>query len=166
VGQYYVVLRSVVRGRTELRRCVRRCRHCGIFFLTHPRNAGRQDLGCPFGCKEAHRKRRSTERSVEYYGTDEGKVKKKIQNDKRSQGNAGPDDNAQPVAGDRQLEREGNRLDTAIVGYVRMVTSLIEARRVSEEEIVEMLVRALRQHSIARQRRIDYVLAYLKKNGP
>jgi hypothetical protein len=166
VGQYYVVLRSVVRGRTELRRCVRRCRHCGIFFLTHPRNAGRQDLGCPFGCKEAHRKRRSTERSVEYYGTDEGKVKKKIQNDKRSQGKGGLGDNAQPVAGDRQLERDGVGLDAAIVGYVRMVTSLIEARRVSEDEIVEMLVRALRQHSIARRRRIDYVLAYLKKNGP
>jgi hypothetical protein len=166
VGQYYVVLRSVVRGRTELRRCVQRCRHCGIFFLTHPRNAGRQDLGCPFGCKEAHRKRRSTERSVEYYGTDEGKVKKKIQNGKRSQGNAGTDDNGQPVAVDRQLERDGIRLDAAIVDYLRMVTSLIEARCVSEEEIVEMLVRALRQHSIARRRRIDYVLAYLKKNGP
>jgi hypothetical protein len=166
VGQYYVVLRSVVRGRTELRRCVRRCRHCGIFFLTHPRNAGRQDLGCPFGCKEAHRKRRSTERSVKYYATDEGKFKKRIQNGKRSQGNAGPDDQAQPVAGDRQLERDGIRLDAAIVGYVRMVTSLIEARRVSEEEIVEMLVRALRQHGMARRRRIDYVVAYLKKNGP
>jgi hypothetical protein len=166
VGQYYVVLRSVVRGRTELRRCVRRCRHCGIFFLTHPRNAGRQDLGCPFGCKEAHRKRRSTERSVKYYATDEGKVKKRIQNGKRSQGNAGPDDKAQPVAGDRQLERDGIRLDAAMVGYVRMVTSLIEARRVSEEEIVEMLVRALRQHGMARRRRIDYVVAYLKKNGP
>jgi hypothetical protein len=53
-----------------------------------------------------------------------------------------------------------------MVGYVRMVTSLIEARRVSEEEIVEMLVRALRQHGMARRRRIDYVVAYLKKNGP
>jgi hypothetical protein len=57
-------------------------------------------------------------------------------------------------------------LDAAAVSYVRMVTSLIEARRVSEEEIVEMLVRAMRQHSIARRRRMDYVLAYLKKNAP
>ena len=54
----------------------------------------------------------------------------------------------------------------AIVGYVGVVTSLIEGRQVSEEEIVEMLVRAMRQHSIARRRRIDYVLAYLKTNGP
>lgn len=165
VGQYYVVLRSVVRTRTELRECVRRCRHCGIFFLTHPRNVGRRDLGCPFGCKEAHRKRRSTERSVEYYGTDEGKAKKKFQNDKRNQANARTSHNTELPSG-RQLEQDGMRFDMVIVGYVRMVTSLIERRRVSEEEIIEMLVRMLRQHSIARRRRIDYVLAYLKKNGP
>jgi hypothetical protein len=145
---------------------VSRCRHCRIFFLTHPRNAGRKDLGCPFGCKEAHRKRRSTQRSVEYYGTDEGKTKKKIQNGKRCQGREGRADQNDETARGRQLERDGIQLDAVMVGYVRMVTSLIEARQVSEEEIVEMLVRALRQHSIARRRRMDYVLAYLKKNAP
>ena len=165
MGQYYVVLRSVLRTRTELRKCVTRCRHCRIFFLTHPRNAGRRDLGCPFGCKEAHRKRRSIQRSVEYYSTDEGKTKKKIQNGKRSQGDVRADHNQQAISG-RRLERDGVRLDAVIVGYVRMVTSLIEKRRVSENEIVEMLVRAMRQHSIARRRRMDYVLAYLKKNAP
>ena len=163
--QYYVVLRSVRRARAELRRCVTRCRHCGIFFLTHPRNAGRRDLGCPFGCKEAHRKRRSTERSVEYYGTEEGKTKKKIQNGTRKHGEARADQNRQLLSA-RQLERAGVRLDAVMVGYVRMVTSLIEARRVSDGEIVEMLVRVMRQHSIARRRRMDYVLAYLKKNAP
>ena len=163
--QYYVVLRSIRRTRAELRRCVTRCRHCGIFFLTDPRNAGRRDLRCPFGCKEAHRKRRSTERSVDYYGTDEGKVKKKIQNDKRSQAEARASHHAEALPG-LQVEREGIGLDAAMVGYVGIVTSLIEGRRVSEEEIVEMLVRALRQHGIVRRRRMDYVLAYLKKNAP
>ena len=165
MGQYYVVLRSVLRTRTELRRCVTRCRHCRIFFLTHPRNAGRRDLGCPFGCKQAHRKRRSSERSVEYYGTEQGKAKKKIQNGKRSHGKTRADHNQQ-LPRSRQLERDGVRLDAVIVGYVGMVTSLIEQRRVSENEIVEMLVRAMRQHRMARRRRMDYVLAYLKKNGP
>jgi hypothetical protein len=144
---------------------VTRCRHCGIFFLTHPRNTGRRDLGCPFGCKEAHRKRRSTQRSVEYYGTEEGKIKKKIQNGKRSQGEARADHNHELLSG-RQLKHDGTELDAATVGYVRIVTSLIEGRRVSEEEIVAMLVRAMRQHSIARRRRMDYVLAYSKKNAP
>jgi len=165
VKQYYVVLRSVRRARAELRRCVTRCRHCGIFFLTHPRNAGRRDLGCPFGCKEAHRKRRSTQRSVEYYGTEEGKTKKKIQNGNRRHGEARADQNRQ-LRSVPQLERAGVRLDAVMFGYVRMVTSLIEARRVSDDEIVEMLVRVMRQHSIARRRRMDYVLAYLKKNAP
>jgi hypothetical protein len=61
------VLRSVLRSQSDLRRCLSRCQHCRIFFLTHPRNAGRSDLRCPFGCREAHRKQRSTERSVAYY---------------------------------------------------------------------------------------------------
>jgi hypothetical protein len=64
------------------------------------------------------------------------------------------------------VEREEIRIGAAIVGDVGMVTSLVEGRRVSEEEIVEMVVRALRQHSIVRRRRMDYVLAYLKKNAP
>jgi hypothetical protein len=113
----------------------------------------------------AHRKRRSTERSGDYYGTDEGKVKTKIQNDKRSQAEARASDPAD-ILPRLQVEGEGIRLEAAIVGYVGMVTSLIEGRGVSEEEIVEMLVRALRHHSIVRRRRMDYVLAYLKKNAP
>jgi hypothetical protein len=144
---------------------VTRCRHCGIFFLTHPRNTGRRDLGCPFGCREAHRKRRSSQRSVEYYGTEEGKAKKKIQNGKRRHGDARADHDRQLLCG-RHQERDGVRLDAVMVGYVRMVTSLIEARRVSQEKIVEMLLRTMRQHSIVRRRRMDYVLAYLKKNAP
>jgi hypothetical protein len=144
---------------------VTRCRQCRIFFLTHPRNRGRRDLRCPFGCKEAHRKRRSTERSVEYYGTEEGKTKKKIQNGKRGQGDAPADAHAH-LPSDWQLERDGVQFNAAIVGYVRMVTRLIEGRWVSEEEMVEMLVRTMRQHSIVRRRRMDYVLAYLKKNAP
>jgi hypothetical protein len=67
---------------------------------------------------------------------------------------------------DLQVECGGIGLDSAVVGYVRMVTSLIERRRVSEDEILEMLVRILRQHSIARRRRLDYVVAQLRKNAP
>jgi len=158
VKQYYVVLRSVLRSQSHLRRCLRRCRHCRIFFLTHPRNAGRSDLRCPFGCREVHRKQRSTERSVAYYTTAEGKEKKKNQNGKRVQSGVGP--GAHPaVTGALQFH-------AGMVGYVAMVASLIEGRDVSEAEILQMLVRAMRQHSMARRRRMDYVVAQLKKNGP
>ena len=141
-----------------------RCRDCRIFFLAHPRNAGRRDLRCPFGCRDAHRKRRSTERSIEYYNSEEGKMKKKIQNGKRRQTESRPD---QALGLDEvEPERHGIGWDAGIVDYVRMVTSLIEGRPVSRQEIVEMLGRSMRQHSIVRRRRMDYVLAYLKENDP
>jgi hypothetical protein len=158
VQQYYVVLRSVLRSRPDLRRCLSRCRHCRIFFLTHPRNAGRRDLRCPFGCREAHRKRRSTERSVAYYATAEGKVKKKMQNGKRAEGGIRTDANP-PVA-------EAPEFPAGMVRYVAIVASLIEGRPVSEEEIIQMLLRAMRQHSMARRRRMDYVVAQLNQHGP
>jgi hypothetical protein len=158
VKQYYVVLRSVLRSRPDLRRCLSRCRHCRIFFLTHPRNAGRGDLRCPFGCREAHRKQRSTERSVAYYTTAEGRAKKKMQNGKRAQGGVRADANP-PLTGCLEFP-------ASMVGYIAMVASLIESRPVSEAEIVQSLVRAMRQHSMARRRRMDYVVAQLQRNGP
>ena len=158
VKQYYVVLRNVPRSHSHLRRCLSRCRHCRIFFLTHPRNAGRRDLRCPFGCREAHRKQRSTERSVAYYATSEGKVQKKMQNGKRAQGGVRADVNPSVP--------EAPEFAAGMVGYVAMVASLIEGRPVSEEEIVGMLLRAMRQHSMARRRRVDYVVAQLNQHGP
>jgi hypothetical protein len=101
---------------------------------------------------------------VEYYSTKEGKSKKKGLNDQRSEG--------KPNLGHRGRETgqkpvpDGCRFDANMVRHVRMVTSLIEGRRVSVDEILEMLARAVRQHSIARRKRIDYVLWYLKKNAP
>jgi hypothetical protein len=136
-----------------------RCRHCRIFFLTHPRNTRRRDLGCPFGCREAYRKQRSSERSIAYYTTEEGKAKKKIQNGKRMKPEAGADRNPAVTEARPDFAR-------GVVGYIAMVTSLIERRHVSEDEIIQMLARAMRQHSIARRKRIDYVVAQLKKNGP
>lgn len=156
-------MRSVLRAKPCLRPCLTRCRHCRIFFLTHPRNAGRSDLGCPFGCRDAHRKQSSTRRSGEYYGTEAGKFKKKIQNGKR--GNGGRPNTSQAETG-REVVPDGCRFDASMVGYVRMVTSLIEGRRVSRDEILQMLARAVRQHSMARRRRIDYVLWRLMKNAP
>jgi hypothetical protein len=99
---------------------------------------------------------------VEYYNTEEGKTKKKLQNGKRRQSERVPVvelDEPEPA-------REEIRWDAGIVDYVRMVTSLIEGRPVSRQEILEMLERAMRQHRIVRRRRVDYVQAYLKENAP
>jgi len=141
-----------------------RCRDCRIFFLTHPRNTGRRDLRCPFGCRGAHRRQRSTERSIEYYNTEEGKAKKKLQNGKRRQSERRPGQG--PGLDEAESEPDEIRWNAGIVDYVQMVTSLIEGWPVSRQEILEMLGRAMRQHSIVRRRRVDYVLAYLKENAP
>jgi hypothetical protein len=83
-------LDAVLRGcadwqkRTVLEKSVVHCCHCGIRFFTHPRNAGRRDLRCPFGCREHHRRQRANERSKKHYRTDEGRKNKKSLNGKRS----------------------------------------------------------------------------------
>ena len=164
VLQYYFVLRSVLRAKPCLKQCLTRCRHCRIFFLTHPSNAGRGDLGCPFGCREEHRKRHSRKRSAEYYRTAEGKFKKRMQNSKRSK-----------VAVEESLPGQGKAaafepretsFNAHMVDYLRMAISLIEGRSVSTAAILEMLSRAMRQHSLVRGRRMDYVLRHLNKRAP
>jgi hypothetical protein len=77
-------LDAVLRKRPELWDCAVRCRHCGIRFFTHPRNRGRRDLRCPFGCRERHRRQRGNERSRKHYQTAEGRKNKKRLNGQRS----------------------------------------------------------------------------------
>jgi len=155
--------------RPELQPCLKRCLHCGIVFLTHPRNAKRNDLRCPFGCREEHRKRCSTERSVAYYRTKEGKFKKKIQNDKRSRAEPAPEREKRPEEEEKPAAAgtpAGSGLGAAMVSYVRLATSLIEGRRVGRDEILAMLARVVRQHSLARRKKIDYLLWYLNRHPP
>lgn len=182
VLQYYFVLKSVLKSKPRLQPCLTRCRHCGIFFLTHPRNRGRRDLGCPFGCREALRKKRSTDRSTAYYKTRSGRYKKKLQNNKRCKEVPKPYSGSTPKEkvglepGEKGVrvelgppEADGDLsldFDAGMVEHVRMVTSLIEGRRVSREEILQMLKRTLRQHRIGREKRIDYLVRFLKENPP
>jgi hypothetical protein len=155
VLEYYLLVRSILKARPHLRKCLTRCRHCRIFFVCDPRNAGRHDLWCPFGCREAHRKGRSTQRSVAYYQDAPGKMKKAIQNAKRRKG--APLVPAAPAA---------LPCPEPVFEHVRTVVSLIEGRRVGRQEILEMLARIVRQHSMVRRRRIDQAVDWLKTNPP
>jgi hypothetical protein len=165
VGQYYLLLRSVLRTKPLLRRCQVRCRHCRIYFLTHPCNAGRKDLGCPFGCRSAHRKQQSTVRSVAYYRDPIGKKKKRGLNGKRAKPKS---DDSRPAAwpAAAKLESGSGRWNQLMLEYVRMLVSLIEARSVSLTEIVQMLQRVLRQHSLGRRRKIDHAVNWLQEHPP
>ena len=50
--------------------------------------------------------------------------------------------------------------------YLRMLVHLIDGLRLRGEELVEPLIQALRQHSIAYRRRADYVLRFLHEHPP
>ena len=165
VLEYYLLLRSVLRAKPLLRACLTRCGHCRIFFLTHPRNAGRQDLRCPFGCREAHRKQASAQRSAAFYGDADGKKRKSRLNQRRpSKGSA-----ARPPRTPPQLPKPQPGLaqwSPPLVEHVRMVVSLIEGWQISRRQVLEMLARVLRQHTICRRRKIDQTVAWLNEQPP
>jgi len=172
---YYVLLRSVLRSQPELRRCLTRCRHCRIFFLTDPRNAGRRDLGCPFGCREAHGKHQSNCRSKAYYQTKEGKGKKRDLNAKRrkhaavpsaSEPTATPPEPGPTAPESAPATPSPPPWPRSILQYLCMVVGLIEGRRVSVSEILEMVRRRVRQHRMAQKRRIDQTVDSLHEQPP
>jgi hypothetical protein len=124
---------------------LKRCRHCAILFLTHPRNAGRDDIDCPFGCRKAHRKKSSQERSAAYYQTPEGKFKKKDLNSRRA---------------DRDKTTPVEDPDQSLLVHLQLVTSLIEGRQVVLSEILSMVKRILRQPSFDKQGKCIYQISY------
>jgi hypothetical protein len=155
---YYALLRSIVRTHPEMRRCLTRCRHCRIFFFTDPRNAGRRDLGCPFGCAEAHCKCQSNRRSTAYYQDEYGKEKKRQLNARRRK----PAKPA-PVVPPQPLPEESLLL---MVEYVRMVTSLLEGRPVSLGEVLGMLLQVVRQQGMVHTGRIGENVVQLYEHPP
>lgn len=159
---YYLVLRSVLRLKPWLRKCLVRCRHCRIFFLTDVRNVGRTDLGCPFGCREHHCRRQSTRRSVAYYQEPEGKEKKRALNARRRKTPPPPPPPVAPTAPATPTVDWPRPL----LGYLCVLVGLIEARKVSVDEVVEMLQRSLRQHRMVRTRRVDQAVAWLNAQPP
>ena len=151
-----------MRSKPHLRRYLKRCRHCRIFFLTEPSNINRHDLGCPFGCSESHRRREASRRSAAYYRTEQGRGKKRALNSKRYRVIANDESESVTVEGEAP-EESGV---APIIEHVRMVTSLIEGRFVSLDEIREMLKKISRQRSLTRRRRVDYLVQQLNKDPP
>jgi len=74
------------------------------------------------------------------------------------------DQDSEPEAVEEEATEDG--CNEPIIEHVRMVTSLIEGREVSIDEIEKMLKKISRQHSLTRRRRIDYVVQQLNKDPP
>jgi len=177
-----------LQSHSELQDCVAYCADCRIRFLTHPRNAGRRNLRCPFGCRQEHRRQRSCQRSIAYYRTAAGKAKKKRLNACRQDPQAPPaaepqlagdppgmspgPATSQPLPATAELRLEGVALDESsvahspMVPYVRMVVSLIAGVAFTCREVVQLLRQILRQHSIGAGRGRDYLLGFLQPRPP
>lgn len=133
----------------------------------------RQDLGCPFGCSEAHREQQSTKRSVAYYQSKEGRDKKRDLNQRRPaacrvQIPVPATRSAQPPAQPKNPPAPPAHAPwpQPIVEHVQRVVSWIEHRRVVRAEILQVLTNVLRQQGMARRRRIDHTVAWLNEHPP
>jgi hypothetical protein len=186
VQQYQTVLDSILQSHAELCGYVVSCAECGIRFLAHPRNAGRRDLRCPFGCREHHRRQRSCQRSTAYYQTAAGKAKKKRLNGRRhrvppaapSPSTLGPHEmwpgplvgDTAPVTGEPRQEGvvldESSLAASPMLPYVRMVVSLIEGVEFTCREVVHLLRQTLRQHSIGVLPKNDYLRGFPHQRPP
>jgi len=151
VARYYWAIRFVIKQQPELKRYLTRCRHCQILFFTHPRNARRNDLSCPFGCREARRKQKSTQRSVAYYRSKEGKGKKQELNQKRNQ--------VKDIAASRSDRSVGSKLEAdrgILLSHIQVVISLIEGHWVDLKNIQVLVAKILRQHRIDLKKNLFY----------
>jgi hypothetical protein len=209
VRQYQLTLDAILRDHPDLASCAVSCCHCGIRFLTHPRNANRRDLRCPFGCREHHRRGQANARSKKHYRTDRGRKNKKLLNGKRSEARAESENGTPPDTAaadgaspsDTPLEpvshlpprpagsptradfegraceeaaltlsgftlREGTLANSPMLAYLAMVATVIEGRVISPQELLGALQGSMRQRSIDRLPRREYVLGFLKQHPP
>jgi hypothetical protein len=156
---YYAVLRSIKRSHPYMRCCLKKCQHCGIFFFTEFSNKIRNDLRCPFGCREAYRQQSSIQRSTAYYRTEEGRRKKKALNQKRYIRSRSEDNASEPAS----VPESENK--SPVLEHLSAITSLIEGRKVSIEEIEDLLAQKGRQHSLPVEKKIMHAV-FKRNKGP
>lgn len=105
-------------------------------------------------------KREAARRCKVYRETDIGRNKKLKLNQRRYR-----DNGRETVvdSGEPSVEEPFIRL---IVRYARMVSSLIEHRRVSLAEVVKLLYAKGRQRGLTKQRKVDYLVMQLNHVPP
>lgn len=65
-----------------------------------------------------------------------------------------------------ELRLHGFRVVAGVLAYLPGVLSLIEGRKVGDDEISAMFHRISRQRSISRRRRIEYIVSRLNNEPP
>ena len=163
VALYYWTLRSTIKEHIHLKPLLTSCKHCGILFINHPCNAGRDDISCPFGCRDEHRRRSSSKRSTQYYQTREGKIKKKQLNSRRKNNNNV--NNKQNQDSSRPKKSEKPLIKVTHLSHIQLLMSLIEGQHINIDTILEMLS-DLRQHSLVFFQKKLYKHFYNQKSPP
>jgi hypothetical protein len=150
IESYTCLLFSILKEKPKLTDCLVRCKHCGIYFITYYSNKNRKDLGCPFGCRQTHRKKSAARRSVEFYETAKGKTKKKLLNKGRSLiGTKQQSEAKQAKPKDRDFSISSRvHIERNFMSYLRMLIRLIEGRRVDLKDIISLVDTILRQRSL------------------
>lgn len=117
-------------------------------------------MGCPFGCRQAHRREGEIKRSREYYQSKAGKIKKSYLNARRKQ--------SRPA--EQSAENETPRMDCGvdktIIFHIQKVTSLIEGRSIGLQDIINLINKLLRQLSFEKRKKIGYVARYHENRPP
>ena len=114
-------------------------------------------------------------RSRAYYSSQKGKEAKKKFNQRRCRlpaKAAGQGPSPKRSARGRAKRKKSAaaehsvRPNPVILQHVRMVVSLIEGRRVSRRQVLLMLAKILRQHTLTRRKQIDQTVLWLHKHPP
>jgi len=127
VSEYYCLLFLICKDNPKLSKCIVRCKFCQIYFITHFCTAGRNDLGCPFGCQEANRKEKSNARSSKYHRENKDKKKKLNQNRYR--------------ISSKKIEK--NKINPTF-RYLHIIISYIEQRIISFQEILSLIIKSIK----------------------
>ncbi len=162
--QYYYAIRTVYLNTPELHIYLTRCHHCGIYFFNDPRNLGRTDIACPFGCRTALQKKNSQQRVKEYYNTKEGKYKKAALNKKRSIWLSPEEIEVPPIKQNALQEEQSPPNKIILLKYFQVLFWLIEGSKVKQQYIKTLLEKKVRQHSIVKNRHILNSVQYQLKN--
>jgi len=128
VSEYYCLLFLICKENPKLSKCIVRCKFCQIYFITNFCTAGRNDLGCPFGCKEANRKEKSNARSSKYHRDHKDKKKKLNENRYRHSS---------------KKKRKKEKINPTF-RYLHIIISYIERRAISFEEILSLIIKSIK----------------------
>lgn len=130
VSAYYVKIRNIIQTTESRYWELTRCVDCEIYLITSCSNRGREDIRCPFGCRECNKKATSNKRSRAYYKTIAGKKKKQKQNENRYRRS-----NQSSIETKKSSKEEKG----SFLGYLRFILSIIEGRFISWQDINDIL---------------------------